>query len=89
MATKTSAKPATKEAKPAAQVKQPATGVGIKELAADLGRKPTSVRAAIRRINGGPVVGQGGRYSWPSRNDKGYRETLKQLQSKPAAEESE
>lgn len=88
MATKTNTKPAT-EAKPATKEVKPASGVGVKELAADLGRKPTSVRAAIRRLNGGPVVGQGGRYTWKSRQDAEYKKLLKDLQKKEAPASAE
>lgn len=87
--TDTKTKPATKQVKPA--VKKPATekpavvkGVGIKELAADLDRTPKSVRAAIRRIKGGPQVGKGGTYNWPSKSSAEYKALLKQLQGSTA-----
>lgn len=88
MATKTSTKPAPK-VKPATKEEKPASGVGVKELAADLGRKPTSVRAAIRRINGGPGPGQGGKYSWTSRKDPKYVKLLNDLQKKEAPASAE
>ena len=88
--TDTKTKPATKQVKPA--VKKPATekpavvkGVGIKELAAELDRTPKSVRAAIRRINGGPMVGKGGTYNWPSKSDPDYKKLLKQLKGSGTA----
>ena len=83
-------KPATAKAeKPAAKEQKPATGVGIKELASDLGRTPKSTRAAIRRhFGGGPQVGQGGRYSWASKNDKQYKDLLVALR-KGSEDESE
>lgn len=75
-------KPASTK-KPAA--KKPATqdkvGVGITELAADLGRDPRSVRASIRRMKGGAQVGRGGRYSWKSKSDPKYKAMLKDLQA--------
>jgi hypothetical protein len=85
--TTTKEKPAVKQpaSKPAA--KKPATtekaidkGVGLKDLAADLGDKdPKTVRARIRRIKGGAQVGQGGRYRWESKSDPEYKELLKEL----------
>lgn len=84
------AKPATKRARPAAKpaVQKPAvrTGVGIKELAADLDRTPKSVRAAIRRLKGGPQVGKGGTYSWKSKSDPAYKALLKALRGKATTE---
>lgn len=79
-ATKTATQPATKQ--PAA--KQPAenAGVGIKELAAALGRTPKSTRASIRRVLGGPQVGQGGRYRWDSTEDPAFKDLLARLSSK-------
>jgi len=80
MANTKTAKPADKAtAKPAAKGQKPATGVGIKDLAADLGKNPKVVRASIRRLRGGAQVGQGGRYSWPSKSDKDYKELLAAL----------
>lgn len=73
-------KPANKKAdqKPAASNNQ--GGVGLKDLAADLGGKdPKTVRARIRRFKGGAQVGQGGRYHWNSKNDPEYKELLKAL----------
>ena len=72
---KPAAKPA--EEKPAAQ-----EGVVLKDLAADLGRDPKSVRAAIRRLKGGAQVGQGGRYRWDSKSDPAYVELLVALKGK-------
>jgi hypothetical protein len=85
--TGTTAKPASKGAKPAvkpaAKEVEPAVapGVGIKELSAALGRSPKSVRASIRRIKGGAQVGQGGRYRWESISDPEYVALLDQLQA--------
>jgi len=79
----TKQKPAV-EAKPATTTQKPATGVGIKDLAADLGRDPRSTRAAIRRLRGGAQVGQGGRYNWPSKSDKDYKELVAALKGKAA-----
>jgi hypothetical protein len=80
---KPAAKPA--EAKPAVN-----PGVGIKELAADLGgRNPRSVRAGIRRHLGGAQVGQGGRYRWDSKADPQYKELLTALQPKVAVKAEE
>jgi hypothetical protein len=84
-------KPAVKATKPAATKpaakKQPAVEakeeVTLKDLAKKLGyASEKSLRAKIRRINGGPVVGRGGRYTWPSFNDKGLQELMKKLQEK-------
>lgn len=80
------AKKPAKPAKPAEPAKP--AGVGIKELAADLGRTPRSVRASIRGIKGGPVVGQGGRYNWASKSDPEYKTLLKQLQERGATKET-
>lgn len=74
-------KPASK-AKPASKKpadKQGPVGVGLKDLAADLGKDPKTVRARIRRIKGGAQVGQGGRYHWESKSDPEYKELLEQL----------
>lgn len=82
MATKpanTKEKPASKPAAEKPAVKE---GVGVRDLAEDLGREPKSVRAAIRRLKGGAQVGQGGRYSWKSKKDPAYVEILKALSSK-------
>lgn len=87
-------KPASKPAaeKPAASEK-PAKqkvegGVGIKDLAADLGAKDTkTVRARIRRLRGGAQVGQGGRYHWDSKSDPDYKELLKELSPKQSGKE--
>lgn len=79
----TKQKPAV-EAKPATTAQKPATGVGIKDLAADLGRDPRSTRAAIRRLRGGAQVGQGGRYHWDSKSDKDYKELVAALKGKAA-----
>lgn len=77
----TQKKPA--ETKPA---EKPATkqegGVTLKDLAADLGRDPKSVRAAIRRHKGGAQVGQGGRYRWNSKSDPEYKELVAALGKK-------
>jgi hypothetical protein len=80
--TKPAAKPAAK--KPAASEKPATTvatsGVGLKDLAADLGGKdPKTVRARIRRLRGGAQVGQGGRYHWESKSDPDYKELLAEL----------
>lgn len=74
-------KPA-KTAKPAAAKPAKVEGITLKDLAAELGRDPKSVRAAIRRIKGGAQVGQGGRYNWKSKNDPEYKELVKKLSSK-------
>lgn len=55
-----SKKPAAKSAK----AEQPASGKTVKDLAKALNRDPKSVRAAIRRLRGGPQVGRGNRYSF-------------------------
>lgn len=86
---KTKTKPADTEqpaTKQPASKEKPATkraegGVGIKELAADLGSNPKSVRARIRRFKGGAQVGQGGRYNWASKSDPEYKALLKELTS--------
>jgi hypothetical protein len=78
------AKPATKQpaaAKEPAKT-QPASGVGIKELAATLGRTPKSVRASIRRLRGGAQVGQGGRYRWDSTEDPDFKDLVSKLSPK-------
>lgn len=82
--TKTKEKPATKQpaSKPAAEkpaAKNADDGVGLKDLAADLGKDPKTVRARIRRIKGGAQVGQGGRYRWDSKSDPEYKELLTSL----------
>jgi hypothetical protein len=88
-----SAKPATQDApkkqEPAKEKPAKPAGVGIHELAADLGRTPRSVRASIRRIKGGPQVGQGGRYSWNSKTDPAYKSLLKELQEAGAKKQSD
>lgn len=83
----TKQKPAV-EAKPATTEQKPATGVGIKDLAADLGRDPRSTRAAIRRLRGGAQVGKGKRYVWASKSDKDYKALVAALKGKatPKAE---
>lgn len=84
------AKPATStKAKPAAKSEKPAQGVTLKDLASDVDRTPKSVRAAIRRHLGGAQVGQGGRYSWPSKKDKQYQELVKVLSKKEDTSDSE
>lgn len=85
--TKTAPTKAAKEEKPAQPAVEPAKGVGIKEMADDLGKSQKSVRAAIRRINGGPVVGRGGRYSWDSKEDPKYKDLVKQLTASAPADE--
>lgn len=76
-------KPA-KGSKPAAKKPALAEGVGIKDLAADLGGKDVkTVRARIRRIKGGAQVGQGGRYRWDSKADPEYKELLTKLKETP------
>jgi len=93
---KTTTKPATEQKpagkKPAAKekpaVKATVSGVGIKELAADLGKEPRTVRASIRRLKGGAQVGQGGRYHWESKSDPEYKELLDSL-SKSSKSEGE
>lgn len=96
MATKPAAtkQPAKAKGQKPAATKQPATkqpavkqGVGIKEMAADLGRSEKSVRGSIRRLKGGAQVGRGGRYSWPSRKDSGYVEIVKALTSSKTKED--
>ena len=72
---KASTKPA-KDSKPA--VEKPAT-IGIKEVAAKLGRDEKSLRAAIRRIRGGAQVGKGGRYEWKSFSDPDLVKLFKEL----------
>jgi hypothetical protein len=90
MATKTKAatKPAPKQAEEKPAVAKPAApeGVGIKELAKDLNRTPKSVRAAIRRLKGGPQVGKGGRYHFESKKDPAYQDLFKALASKEKAD---
>lgn len=89
--TTTATKPATKEAKPAEKEQKPASGVNINDLAADLGgRSPKSVRAALRKINGGKLPEGVNRYGWPSKSDKGYKDTLKKLSEKaPTSEKAD
>lgn len=91
MTESTETKQPAKATKPAkaqpAKKEQPAVkateGVTLKDLAKKLGyTSEKSLRAKIRRINGGPVVGRGGRYTWPSFNDKGLQELMKKLQEK-------
>lgn len=78
------AKPAAKS-KPANEAKKPASTVGVKQLAEDLGGKSEkSVRAALRRINGGTLPEGQNRYEWSSRSDAAYKEALKKLSSKKA-----
>ena len=80
MTTQKTAKPAEKPAaKPAVKNEG---GVTLKDLAADLGRDPKSVRAAIRRNKGGAQVGQGGRYHWGSKADPEYKELIALLGKK-------
>ena len=74
----TKAQPATGQ-KPAAQ----AEGVTLRMLADKLGAKSEkTLRARIRRINGGPVVGRGGRYHWDSWNDKDLKVLIEKLSTK-------
>jgi hypothetical protein len=68
-----------KKTQPAKEKPATDTGVGIKELSAVLGRSPKSVRAAIRRLRGGPQVGQGGRYRWDSVEDPDFKELVTAL----------
>lgn len=75
-------KPAAKKQKPAAETRTQDSGVGIKELAADLGKDPKAVRSRIRRLKGGAQVGQGGRYRWNSKSDPEYKELLDSLNEK-------
>lgn len=77
----TAAKPA-KGQKPAATEPANTEGVGIKELSKILNRNEKSVRAAIRRLNGGPQVGKGGRYSWKSENDPAFKQLVEALSAK-------
>jgi hypothetical protein len=83
-----SKKPAVEQPaeKPAAKSEKPAAGVGIAELAHDLGRDPKAVRAAIRRLRGGAQVGQGGRYEWSSKTDPDYKQLLTELSAKKGKE---
>jgi len=73
-------KPAAKVEKPAEQPAVEDTSVGIKQMAATLGRTPKSVRASIRRLKGGAQVGQGGRYRWDSENDPEFVALVTALQ---------
>jgi hypothetical protein len=73
--TKEGTKPATKGQKPA---EKPA-GIGIKEVAAKLGRDEKSLRASIRRVRGGAQVGKGGRYEWKSFSDPDLVKLFKEL----------
>ena len=81
--------PATTTAKPAA-AKQPATstqGVTLRMLAEKLGvSSEKSLRSRIRRINGGPVVGRGGRYHWDSWKDQDLVALMKKLEGKEEKE---
>lgn len=79
----TTKKPASKETKPA---EQPATGKTVKDLAKALGRDPKSVRAAIRRLRGGPQVGRGNRYNF---DEKEYGELMDALSPKAKQDEKE
>jgi len=84
-ATKPAAKKPAKTEKPA--VKEAVSGVGLKDLAADLGKDPKTVRARIRRLKGGAQVGQGGRYHWDSKSDPDYKALVAELsKSKETAE---
>jgi len=91
----TKTKPAaTKKPAAAKPAEKPAAsnqegGVGLKDLAQDLGGKdPKTVRARIRRLRGGAQVGQGGRYHWESKTDPDYVELLTELSDK-SEEDSE
>lgn len=85
---------ATTKTKPAA--KQPATkaqpakeqkaGVTVKDLAERLGTDPKSLRARIRKINGGTLPEGQTRYSWPSFNDPSLKELMKKLQGEKKAD---
>jgi hypothetical protein len=76
----TKTKPAEKPvSKPAAEKPVAVKGIGINDLAAQLGRTPKSVRASIRRALGGAQVGRGGRYTWKSKNDPAYKALVKTL----------
>lgn len=80
-------KPAAKE-KPAARENPP--GVGIKDLASDLGTDNfKAVRARIRRFKGGAQVGQGGRYRWDSKSDPEYKELVKGLKAGVKSDEND
>lgn len=82
--TKQTEKPA--DTKPATNEPAAKSGVGVKELAKAVGRNEKSVRAAIRRIKGGPQVGQGGRYHWDSENDADFV-ALKEAMTSPRTTE--
>ena len=88
-ATQAGAEKASAKQKPASEKPAKPAGVGIHELASDLGRTPRSVRASIRRIKGGPQVGQGGRYNWDSKNDPAYKALLKELQETGTKEKAD
>lgn len=87
---KTTSKPANE--KPAATTEKPANtkaGVGIRELADHLGvSSEKSLRARIRRVNGGPMVGRGGRYHWDSLDDPELKELIEKLNAPKATAET-
>lgn len=86
--TKAATKPATTQGKEKPAVEKPAVpeGIGINELANALNRSPKSVRAAIRRLKGGPQVGKGGRYTFKSDKDPAYVELFTALSTKEKVE---
>jgi hypothetical protein len=80
MATKSTA---TKgQTKAAAKGGKTSGGVTIKDIAEKVGRDPKAVRAKIRKLRGGPVVGRGNRYNWPSMNDPEVKEILASFPAK-------
>ena len=50
--------------KPATRGRKPAAGISAKEFAARLEMTPKALRARIRKLNGGAVVGKGKRYTF-------------------------
>lgn len=61
-------------------------GVGIRELAEHLGvSSEKSLRSRIRRVNGGPMVGRGGRYHWESLKDPELVALIEKLNAPKAA----
>lgn len=72
-------KPAAQPAKAEVEVK---AGLTLKDLAEKVGKDPKAVRRQIRKIKGGPQVGQGGRYHWESEKDPEFVELLSALTAK-------
>lgn len=83
--TKPAPKPAAKPAAKQPAKEQPA-GVTVKVLAERFGTNEKSLRARIRKINGGTLPEGQSRYSWPSFNDPGLKELMSKLQGEKKAD---